>query len=71
MIHTHSRIRQDDLDFAPLHTEVIIWVNMLIIDLKLQALGQQPNAPIDMTRLNQWAAYRMDLEACKQRLKWY
>ena len=65
------RIKRDDLDFRPLHTEAIIWVNMLIIDLKLQANGLSPNAPIDMTRLNQWAEYRMELEACKERLRWY
>ena len=66
-----SRMRPLDRDHSPLHDEAIIWLNMLIIDLKLQALGQPPNAPIDITRLNQWSQYRQELEQCKERIRWY
>lgn len=52
------RIRPDYLDTRPVHEEAVIWVDQLILDLKLQLLGEQPAHPIDMTRLEQWAGTR-------------
>lgn len=66
-----SRIRPDYLDFRPLHDDAVHWVNDLILDLKLQMLGEQPRKPIDMTRLEQWQRYARDLEQCKERVRWY
>jgi hypothetical protein len=66
-----QRISPDRLDTRPLHDETAHWVNQLILDLKLQLLGQQPNRPIDMTRLDEWLKHRNDLEQCKERLRFY
>lgn len=66
-----QRISPDRLDTRPAHEDAVQWVNRLVLDLKLQALGQPPNAPIDMTRLNEWLKHRNDLERCKERLRFY
>lgn len=46
------------------HSLAILFVNQLIVDLKLQQMGQPPHEPITMERLNEWAEYRRDLENC-------
>jgi hypothetical protein len=66
-----QRISPDRLDTRPLHDETMHWVNALVLDLKLQLLGQPPNKPIDMTRLDQWSKHRNDLERCKERTRFY
>ena len=66
-----QRISPDRLDTRPAHADAIRWINQLVLDLKLQALGQSPNHPIDMTRLDQWRTYANDLERCKERLRFY
>ncbi len=54
----------------PRHEEALRWVNDLILDLKLIELGQKPNKPVDMARLNDWQKHRRDIEDCKARTKW-
>jgi hypothetical protein len=66
-----QRISPDRLDTRPLHDEAAHWVNQLILDMKLQLLGEQPHRPIDMTRLDEWLKHRNDLEQCKERLRFY
>ncbi len=66
-----QRISPDRLDFRPAHEDAIQWINHLVLDLKLIQLGQPPNHPIDMTRLEQWRTYANDLERCKERLRFY
>lgn len=46
------------------HSGAIMYVNQLIIDLKLQQAGHAPGEPITPERLNEWAEYRRDLENC-------
>ncbi len=51
---------------APSQSDAISYLNCLIIDLKLQLLGQEPSEPITIERLNEWSAtHRGDLERCK------
>lgn len=66
-----SRIAPDRLDTWPSHDEAVHWVSDLVLDLKLQLLGEQPKHPIDMTRLDQWRKHRNELERCRQRLRFY
>jgi hypothetical protein len=66
-----QRISPDRLDMGPVHEEAMYWVNALVLDLKLQLLGQPPNKPIDMTRLDEWRKHQNDLEHCKERRKFY
>jgi hypothetical protein len=53
----------------PRHDEALHWINDLILDLKLIELGQPPNRPVDMTRLNAWQTHRRDIEDCKERMR--
>ena len=66
-----QRIAPDRLDTRPRHEDVMWWVDQLILDLRLQLLGEQPFAPIDMTRLDEWRKHRNDIERCNERIKWY
>jgi len=66
-----SRISPDRLDKWPLHDEALHWASDLILDLKLIELGQPPNKPVDMTRLNEWLKHRNDIEQCTKRTRFY
>ena len=66
-----QRISPERFDTHPLHEVTMRWLDQLVFDMKLQLLGEQPEYPIDMTRLEQWARYRNELERCKERLRVY
>ena len=53
------------------HDEALHWMNDLILDLKLIELGQPPNKPVDMVRLQEWQKHRRDIEDCKERMRFY
>lgn len=51
----------------PKHLEEARWVTDLIIDLKLQLVGEPPFQPITMERLNQWSDHVRDgLDNCTE-----
>jgi hypothetical protein len=53
----------------PVHAEALAWVNALVLDLKLQLLGEesQMSAPITMERLSEWhGKHARDVEQCKE-----
>ncbi len=56
-------------DDWPRHDEALHWMNDLILDLKLIALGQPPNKPVDMVRLSEWRQHRENIEQCKERMR--
>jgi hypothetical protein len=60
-----SRIAEPPI--IPKHENVISWVNQLVIDLKLQLLGEPPNEPITPERLAEWSELRRQLERDVQR----
>lgn len=51
------------------HSEAVGYVNRLIIDLKLQLAGIEPDEPVTLERLNRWSKHRRDLEKCKISLR--
>ena len=58
-------------DTWPRHDNALQFVNDLILDLKLQVLGQPPNKPIDMTRLQEWTKHRANLEQCQDPMRFH
>jgi hypothetical protein len=55
----------EDEDYLHTHSDAILWVTDLVIDLKLQLLGKPPSEPITLERLNQWHKLCDDLMKCK------
>lgn len=49
------------------HSEATLWINRLMIDLKLRLAGLEPTAPITLARLDEFDAIHRDLLRCQQR----
>lgn len=47
------------------HSLTIMYIDKLVMDLKLQLAGHKPGEPITWERLNEWAEYRRDLDSCR------
>jgi hypothetical protein len=48
------------------HDEAVSFFNRLIIDLKLQNLGQEPTEPITAERLNEASKHIKDIQGCQR-----
>jgi hypothetical protein len=48
------------------HNEAVGFFNRLIIDLKLQNLGQEPTEPITAERLNEASKHIRDIQSCQR-----
>lgn len=61
-----------DYETRPKHAEETEWMNELIIDLKLQLLGEAPRQPITMERLDEWnEVVARKLSRCRERTVFY
>ena len=60
----------DDPGFA-LHSEAMMWVDAIVIDLKAQLLGYPSSELVTMDRLNEWHKHRRSLEQCREAMKLY
>lgn len=54
------------------HSEAILWLNELIMDLKLQLAGRHPITDITPERLAEFSEHRKSLEQCVEHfeVKW-
>lgn len=50
----------------PKHMDLELWVNNLVMDLKLQLIGEQPVQPVTLERLQEWARLRDELARCTE-----
>jgi hypothetical protein len=48
------------------HSEAIMWINNLMIDLQLQAAGMEPSEPITAERLSEWDEHERELMECRK-----
>lgn len=54
----------EPLDKMNKHSDAFLWVNDLIIDLKLQLAGMEPTAPITTERLEKWREHGRQIQEC-------
>jgi len=47
---------------------VSAWVGALVLDLKLQLLGETPHNPITLERLEEWSVISHELDRCGGKL---
>jgi len=58
-----------DYETRPKHMEETEWMNELVIDLKLQLLGEEPRRPITLDRLDEWhEVVARKLDRCRERV---
>jgi hypothetical protein len=53
----------------PKHAEALIWVNELVMDLKLMLDGRQMIQGITPARLAEWEALREDVRKCRETVR--
>lgn len=51
-----------------IHDKELMWLNALMIDLKLQLLGKE-HQPITLERLAEWNPLHSSLNECKRKVK--
>lgn len=54
----------EPIDKMARHSDAFLWVNDLIIDLKLMLAGAEPTAPITTERLEAWRKHGREIQEC-------
>ena len=49
------------------HYDALVWVNGLVVDLRLQLCEQGTVEPINLERLKEWDKHFNDLAKCRKR----